>query len=657
MSSAPAAGGVLRLGLVGSPNSGKTTLFNALTGLRAKVANYPGVTVERREGETSVRGRRLVVVDLPGTYSLDPISPDERVVSRVLDGHLSDPPDALVMVADACSLERSLLVLAQVLKRGTPTCLVVTMTDELVARGGELDLPRLERALGIPVCGVVGHRGLGIGAMRELLARPEEWSQPHLPAPEAAAERAAWVESILTNVIRRRPGRNALTDSVDRVVLHPVAGSLLFVVVMVTFFQVIFAWATPAMDAIDAAIGVGAEAARAALPAGLLADFVADGLITGVGAVVIFLPQIVLLFSLLYLLQDVGYMARAAFVIDRLMGRVGLEGRSFVSLLSSYACAVPGIMATRTIPSTRNRMVTILVAPLMTCSARLPVFALLIGAFVPPIRVWGPIGLQGLTLLGLYLLGAVSALLVAAVLKRTLLSGESLPFYMELPSYRWPPLRLIASQVWGSASAFLRRAGTIILAATVVLWALLSFPRVTAPEPLRAGAQPGRPGGPRPGARGGTAGLRLEDRRRALREPGRPRGDRRDAGPDLRRHRPGDLAARGGARRRRPPHGEEGLHARHRGLPPGLLRVRAAVHVHPGGDPARDQLLALARLRFLLPAGARLRGELRHLPDRLGAGRRRVSAPAGRLRSWSPCRAPAAGPVSPPSCSSPCWPG
>jgi ferrous iron transport protein B len=489
MSSAPAAGGVLRLGLVGSPNSGKTTLFNALTGLRAKVANYPGVTVERREGETSVRGRRLVVVDLPGTYSLDPISPDERVVSRVLDGHLSDPPDALVMVADACSLERSLLVLAQVLKRGTPTCLVVTMTDELVARGGELDLPRLERALGIPVCGVVGHRGLGIGAMRELLARPEEWSQPHLPAPEAAAERAAWVESILTNVIRRRPGRNALTDSVDRVVLHPVAGSLLFVVVMVTFFQVIFAWATPAMDAIDAAIGVGAEAARAALPAGLLADFVADGLITGVGAVVIFLPQIVLLFSLLYLLQDVGYMARAAFVIDRLMGRVGLEGRSFVSLLSSYACAVPGIMATRTIPSTRNRMVTILVAPLMTCSARLPVFALLIGAFVPPIRVWGPIGLQGLTLLGLYLLGAVSALLVAAVLKRTLLSGESLPFYMELPSYRWPPLRLIASQVWGSASAFLRRAGTIILAATVVLWALLSFPRVTAPENLAPSQQ------------------------------------------------------------------------------------------------------------------------------------------------------------------------
>jgi ferrous iron transport protein B len=489
MSSAPAAGGVLRLGLVGSPNSGKTTLFNALTGLRAKVANYPGVTVERREGETSVRGRRLIVVDLPGTYSLDPISPDERVVSRVLDGHLSDPPDALVMVADACSLERSLLVLAQVLKRGTPTCLVVTMTDELVARGGELDLPRLERALGIPVCGVVGHRGLGIGAMRELLARPEEWSQPHLPAPEAAAERAAWVESILVNVIRRRPGRNALTDSVDRVVLHPVAGSLLFVVVMVTFFQVIFAWATPAMDAIDMAIGVGAEAARAALPAGLLADFVADGLITGVGAVVIFLPQIVLLFSLLYLLQDVGYMARAAFVIDRLMGRVGLEGRSFVSLLSSYACAVPGIMATRTIPSTRNRMVTILVAPLMTCSARLPVFALLIGAFVPPTQVWGPIGLQGLTLLGLYLLGAVSALLVAAVLKRTLLSGESLPFYMELPSYRWPPLRLIVSQVWSSASAFLRRAGTIILAATVVLWALLSFPRVTAPEDLAPSQQ------------------------------------------------------------------------------------------------------------------------------------------------------------------------
>jgi ferrous iron transport protein B len=362
------------------------------------------------------------------------------------------------------------------------------MTDELRARGGELDLPRLERALGIPVCGVVGHRGLGLDALRRLLAEPERWSRPPLLPPEPAAERAAWAASVLAHVVRRRPGASRATDAIDRVVLHPVAGTLLFAVVMVTFFQLIFAWAQPLMNAIDAGVGEAARLARAALPAGLLADFAADGLIAGVGSVVIFLPQIVLLFALLYLLEDLGYMARAAFVIDRLMGRVGLEGRAFVSLLSAYACAVPGIMATRTIAAPRNRLATILVAPLMTCSARLPVYALLIGAFVPARDVIGPLGLQGLVLLGLYLTGGVAALCVAAVLKRTLLRGEGLPFYMELPSYRVPPLRLLASQVWGSASAFLRRAGTIILAVSVVLWALLSFPRAEVPPGLDPGA-------------------------------------------------------------------------------------------------------------------------------------------------------------------------
>jgi ferrous iron transport protein B len=480
--------GALRLGLVGSPNSGKTTLFNALTGLRARVGNYPGVTVERREGSLVLGSRRAVVVDLPGVYSLEAISPDEAVVERVLAGEIAPRPDALVVVADACSLERSLLVVAQVLRRGLPTCLVLTMTDELRARGGELDLPRLERALGIPVCGVVGHRGLGLDALRRLLAAPERWSRPPLLPPEPAVERAAWAASVLAHVVRRRPGANRTTDAIDRVVLHPVAGTLLFAVVMVTFFQLIFAWAQPLMNAIDAGVGEAARLARAVLPAGLLADFAADGLVAGVGSVVIFLPQIVLLFTLLYLLEDLGYMARAAFVIDRLMGRVGLEGRAFVSLLSAYACAVPGIMATRTIAAPRNRLATILVAPLMTCSARLPVYALLIGAFVPARDVIGPLGLQGLVLLGLYLTGGVAALCVAAVLKRTLLRGEGLPFYMELPSYRVPPLRLLASQVWGSASAFLRRAGTIILAVSVVLWALLSFPRAEVPPGLDPGA-------------------------------------------------------------------------------------------------------------------------------------------------------------------------
>jgi ferrous iron transport protein B len=480
----PRAVARLRLGLVGSPNSGKTTLFNALTGLRARVGNYPGVTVERREGEVALGSRRAVLVDLPGVYSLEALSPDEAVVERILSGELAPPPNALVVVADACSLERSLLVVAQVLRRGLPTCLVLTMTDELRARGGELDLPRLERALGIPVCGVVGHRGLGLDALRSLLARPESWGRPPLLPPEPAAERAAWAASVLAHVVRRRPGASRTTDAIDRIVLHPVAGTLLFALVMVVFFQLIFAWAQPAMDAIDAGVAQAARLARAWLPAGLAADFAADGLIAGVGSVVTFLPQIALLFTLLYLLEDLGYMARAAFVIDRLMGRIGLEGRAFVSLLSAYACAVPGIMATRTIASPRNRVATILVAPLMTCSARLPVYALLIGAFVPAREVAGPLGLQGLVLLGLYLTGGVAALCVAAVLKRTLLRGESLPFYMELPPYRVPPLRLLASQVWGSARAFLRRAGTIILAVSVALWALLTFPRAEAPPGL-----------------------------------------------------------------------------------------------------------------------------------------------------------------------------
>jgi ferrous iron transport protein B len=476
----------IHLGLIGSPNSGKTTLFNALTGLRAKVGNYPGVTVERREGLVRVDGRDAVVIDLPGTYSLDPISPDEAVVSHVLDGEVPGvpTPDALVVVADACSLSRSLLLVGQVLHRDLPACLVITMLDELRARGGELDLERLSDALGIPVVGVVGHRGLGVAELRALLAHPETWSEPSIAPPAEPAERSAWAESILDHVVRRPAGPHAITDRIDRVVLHPVWGVLLFALVMLTFFQLIFAWATPAMDWIDGVVGLAAEGARAALPASLLADLVADGLIAGVGSVVIFLPQIVLLFSLLYLLEDVGYMARAAFVVDRAMGRVGLEGRAFVALLSSYACAVPGIMATRTIPSPRDRLVTILVAPLMTCSARLPVYTLLIAAFVPARDVLGPIGLQGLVLLGLYVVAPLVAMIVASVLKRTLLPGEGMPFILELPSYRLPTVKLWLSQVWRSASAFLKRAGTIILAASLVLWVLLTFPQSTPPPEL-----------------------------------------------------------------------------------------------------------------------------------------------------------------------------
>jgi ferrous iron transport protein B len=487
--SAPSA--AIRLGLIGAPNSGKTTLFNALTGLRAKVANYPGVTVERREARVNFGERAAVVIDLPGTYSLEPLSPDEAVVLRVLDGEIAAAPDALVAVADACSLERSLPFVGQVLLRGRPTCLVLTMMDELTARGGTLDLPRLERALGIPVLGVVGHRGRGLDALVRLLGRPEEWSRPVLPPPGDPIERSRWADSIFASVAGARPGLHNTTEGVDPVVVHPVAGSLLFVAVMVTFFQLIFAWATPAMDAIDAVIRATATWLHTTLPPGLVVDFLADGLVAGVGAVIAFVPQIALLFGLLYLLEDVGYLARAAFVVDRLMGRVGLEGRAFVALLSSYACAVPGIMATRTIPSPRDRLVTILVAPLMTCSARLPVYALLIGAFVPAVPVWGPFRLQGLVLLALYMTGGVSALIVAALLKRTLLPSAALPFYLELPSYRMPTAKLWISQVWKSAWSFLKRAGTIILTVSVVLWVLLHFPR-TEPPPDASPAEAAR---------------------------------------------------------------------------------------------------------------------------------------------------------------------
>jgi ferrous iron transport protein B len=308
-----------------------------------------------------------------------------------------------------------------------------------------------------------------------------------VPPPADALGRAGWADSVAARALLAPPRPDTRTARVDRVVLHPVLGALLFAVVMVTFFQLIFAWATPAMNAIDASVSAAQGAVRSFLPAGLAADFLADGVLAGVGAVIVFLPQIVILFSALYLLEDVGYMARAAFVVDRAMGRIGLEGRAFVALLSSYACAVPGIMATRTIPSPRNRLVTILVAPLMTCSARLPVYALLIGAFVPARKIFGPVGLQGLVLLGLYLLGATAAVLAAGVLKRTLIRGEGLPFYLELPPYRVPPPRLLAHQVWGAASAFLRRAGTIILTVSMVLWVLLTFPHGAPPAGLSAG--------------------------------------------------------------------------------------------------------------------------------------------------------------------------
>ena len=475
----------LRVALIGSPNAGKTTLFNALTGGRAKTANYPGVTVTRREGAAEIEGRLVTIIDLPGTYSLTPVSPDEEVVAEFLAGDAGDgpAPDALVLVADATSIERSLLLVAEALVLDRPTCLVLTMLDEMHARGGSIDTVRLSAALGIPVVGIVGHRRVGIDLVRELIGEVSVWPTPVLRVPSDDAERANWVASIVRATVAHPPRRSAITERIDRVVLHPAWGLLLFVAVMLTFFQVIFTVAAPLQDLIGSAVSWTSDGVKSLLP-GALGDVIGDGAIAGVGTVIEFLPQICLLFLMISVLENVGYLSRAAFVVDRAMGRFGLEGRCFVSMLSSFACAVPGIMSTRAIPSSRDRIATILAAPLMTCSARLPVYTLLISVFVPNRGVLGPIRLQGLVMLGLYLLGAFSGLAYAAILRVTALRSNPLPFYMELPTYRRPTLALVLHQVGDAAMSFLRKAGTIIMATSILLWIMLHLPSVTPPADL-----------------------------------------------------------------------------------------------------------------------------------------------------------------------------
>ncbi|MCH2101012.1 MAG: ferrous iron transporter B [Planctomycetes bacterium] len=472
------------IALVGSPNSGKTTLFNALTGLRAKTGNYPGVTVDRREGVFREGPHQVRLVDLPGTYSLHAISEDEAVSVQVLRGELEgvEAPDAIVVVADATTLERSLPMIAEVLLLGRPTLLALTMIDELKARGGDIDLFALKRELGVPVIGVVGNRGLGVADLREQLLDPASWTpSQNLPGGDTEA-RFAWADALLQRITRHPVSESRLTRRLDGLLLHPIFGGLIFLAFVTFFFQAIFTWAGPAMDAFAGALDQAADWTLVTLPESWATDLLADGVIRGVGSVVVFVPQIALLFALILFFEACGYMARAAFVVDRIMGWVGLEGRCFVALLSSYACALPGVMATRTIPSPKDRLATILVAPLATCSARLPVYALLISAFVPAAPVFGPITMQGLTLMGLYLLGAVSAILFAAIFKRGMLRGASLPFYMELPPYRFPSFSSLGLQVWRRVQIFLAKAGRVILVGSIALWFLLNFPTVEPPE-------------------------------------------------------------------------------------------------------------------------------------------------------------------------------
>ena len=471
--------GVPRIALVGAPNSGKTSVFNGLTGLRAKTGNYPGVTVSRFVGTSRTGRHRHVIEDLPGTYSLEPISPDEQITVDVLDGRLegADRPDALLVVVDATTLRRSLGFLAQVLARGLPTCVVVTFTDELARRQGRVDVDAFAQALGVPVLPVVGHRGLGIAQLREQLTTWRTWQAPAVAPPTDPGEQDAWAESVLAFADYRPPERHRVTRRVDAVLLHPLWGTVVFFAVMALFFQTVFTLAAPMQGRVETLFAWLSGQVHTHVGNPWLSGLLGDALIGGVGGVLVFVPQIVLLFLLLALLEGVGYLARAAFLMDRVMARFGLEGRAFVALLSSFACAIPGILATRTLPSAKDRLATMMAAPLMTCSARLPVYVLLIGLLVDPSATLGPFGAQGLVMFGLYLLGAVSAMLAAWAFKKLGdRHGQPVPFFMELPPYRLPAPGAVLAAMWSSAHAFLRKCSTVIVATSVVLWLLLNLP-------------------------------------------------------------------------------------------------------------------------------------------------------------------------------------
>ena len=475
--SAPAV--PLRLALVGNPNCGKTALFNQLTGSRQKVANYAGVTVERKEGRLhSASGRSYAVLDLPGAYSLNAASLDEAITRDLCRGFLpGEPaPDVLVCVVDATNLRLHLRFALEVRELGKPMIVAVNMADVARRRGITVDLAVLEKELGVPVVETVAVQRHGAQALVEQIDRMA--AEPHAPRVQLPERSDLHQETrrLLAAAIGM-PTRTAhVDDALDRWLLHPVFGLLALAVVMFLIFQAVYAWATPMMDAIEAATGWLGAAVGAALPEGPLSSLVVDGVIAGLGGVVVFLPQILILFAFILALEESGYLPRAAFLLDRMMAAAGLSGRSFIPLLSSFACAIPGIMATRSIQDPRDRLATILVAPLMTCSARLPVYALLIGAFIPQKQVWGIFNQQGLVLFGLYAAGIASALVVSWVMKRWRRDKSEHPLLLELPSYRIPHLRDLLIGLWERAMIFLKRVGGIILALTILLWFLLNFP-------------------------------------------------------------------------------------------------------------------------------------------------------------------------------------
>lgn len=542
----------LTIALVGNPNTGKSTLFNVLCGLRQRVGNYPGVTVERKLGQAQFPGQKFHVLDLPGSYSLAPRSPDEMVAVDVLLGRRQDTerPDAIVCILDASNLERNLYLVSQVLELGLPTVIALNMVDVAREKGMEIDDAELGRRLQIPVVPIQAHRSLGVDALKAALLEIIERvpSVPPSPFPPAfcqevdalqavqtaqggerlpryllerllldtsgylasahlagvddrvleavgaarqrlaaagmpvpaveAASRYQWVGQMTQDVVSRSEVRRlGWTDRIDRVLTHKLGGTVIFVLAMLLMFQVVFSVAEPASRAIEWLNGVASGLVAAWMPEGMLRSLLTDGVIEGVGGVLVFLPQILVLFLFIAILEDCGYMARAAYLMDKLMTRLGLSGKSFIPLLSSFACAIPGIMSARVIENRRDRLITILIAPLMSCSARLPVYTLLIGAFIPN-RRWlgGFLGLQGLTLLAMYALGIVAAMLVAWTLRKTILRGETPPFIMELPAYKMPGPRVVLFRMVERGWDFVQRAGTLILAVTVLVWAAAYFP-------------------------------------------------------------------------------------------------------------------------------------------------------------------------------------
>lgn len=548
---------VIRVAIIGNPNTGKTTLFNALTGLRQRVGNFAGVTVERVEGSfRAPDGRRVAVLDLPGSYSLSAGSPDEQIALETLLGRDAGHwrPHVVLVVVDAGHLERNLFLAGQVLELGIPVVVALNQIDVARRDGVSIDIPELIHELGVPLVPTVAKRGEGLDALKRAMltalelpppsrkfalpdtvqaalaplvtclehaglapqaARMEALrllsvtrSEPHLvivkglaaevrgameavqavgfsPARLESEVRYGWIAEVLDRTVKRAgEGRRHLSDRVDRIALHRWWGPLLFLALMAVVFQAVFSWATPLMDAIEAVIGVTGRAVGSVLPEGDLRSLIVDGVFGGVGSVLVFLPQIAILFTFIGLLEHSGYMARAAFLMDRVMRRVGLHGRSFIPMLSGYACAVPGIMATRTIEDPRDRLATMMVVPLMSCSARLPVYTLLIGAFVPATTLFPGLTLQGATMLGMYLLGTLVALAVAAMFRRTLLRGPVRPMILELPAYHWPSPKSLAVSVAQRCQLFVRRAGTVILSLSIVLWAMATYPKATLPDTL-----------------------------------------------------------------------------------------------------------------------------------------------------------------------------